>query len=90
FTNYAAKSLAWRNGWDNPEIAALGQQAALAATPEERIQLYAELTERVLHEGPYAILFQPTGNFAVRSNVVGFNFDPSDTPKISFALIGKQ
>lgn len=90
FTNYEAKSIGWRNGWDNPEIAALGQQAALAATPEERVQLYAELTERVLHEGPYAILFQPTRTFAIRTNVDGFNFNPSDTPGITFALIGKK
>jgi len=90
FTNYEAKSIGWRNGWDNPEIAQLGKDAALAATPEERTQLYAELTERVLHEGPYAILFQPTRTFAIRTNVDGFNFNPSDTPGITFALIGKK
>jgi peptide/nickel transport system substrate-binding protein len=90
FTNYEAKSLAWRNGWDNKEIAELGKQAALAPTAEERTALYAQLTERVFHEGPYVILYQPTRTFAIRSNIDGFNFDPSDTPGITFALIGKN
>lgn len=90
FTNYEAKSIAWRNGWENKEVAELGKQAALASTSEERTKLYAELTDRVQHEGPYVILFQPTRSFAVRTNIDGFNFNPSDTPGITFALIGKK
>ena len=89
FTNYAAKSIAWRNGWDNPEIAALAAEAAVAATTEERIALYAELTERVFHEGPFAVLYQPIRTYAVRSDVTGFTFDPSDTPSVNFAAIGR-
>jgi peptide/nickel transport system substrate-binding protein len=90
FTNYALKSIAWRNGWDNPEIAELGKQAAAAATDEERVALYAQLTERVQHEGPYVILYQPKETFAARSNIEGFFFDPADTPSITFANIGKK
>ena len=90
FTNYALKSIAWRNGWDNPEIAELGKQAAAAPTDEERIALYAQLTERVQHEGPYVVLYQPKETFAARSNIEGFFFDPADTPSITFANIGKK
>lgn len=90
FTSYAAKSIAWRNGWDNPEIAALAAPAATASTAEERIKLYAELTERVLHEGPYAVLYQPTRVFGIRSDIEGFVFDASDTPQVTFALIGRK
>ncbi len=89
FTNYAAKSIAWRNGWDNPEIAALAAEAAVAATTEERVALYAELTERVFHEGPFAVLYQPIRTYVVRSDVTGFTFDPSDTPSVNFAAIGR-
>ncbi len=32
FTNYAARSIAYRNGWDNPEIAAMVAAAAVAPT----------------------------------------------------------
>lgn len=90
FTNYAAKSLAWRNSWDNPEIAALGQQAALEQDSDARAKLYAELVGRVAHEGPYIMLYQPLRTFGVRSNVTGFVYDPTDTPSITFAAIGKQ
>jgi peptide/nickel transport system substrate-binding protein len=90
FTNYAAQSIGWRNGWDNPEIAALGQQAALATTDEERTELYAQTIERVLHEGPYAVLYQPIRTYGLRNNVQGFVYDPADTPQISFFNITKQ
>ncbi|MCE7984593.1 MAG: ABC transporter substrate-binding protein [Caldilinea sp. CFX5] len=90
FTNYAAKSIAWRNGWDNPEIAEMVAQAAIAPTAEERVQMYADITERVFHEGPYVILYQPLRTYAVRSNIDGFTFDPSDTPNVNFATIGKK
>ena len=90
FTNYAAKSIAWRNGWDNPENAEMVAQAAIGATAEERVQMYAEITERVFHEGPYVILYQPVQTYAIRSNIDGFTFDPSDTPGVNFAGIGKN
>lgn len=90
FTNYASKSIAWRNGWDNPELAEMAAQAAIAPTAEERAALYAELTERVFHEGPYAILYQPLRTYAIRSNIDGFVFDPADTPSVNFAAIGKK
>ncbi len=89
FTNYAARSIAWRNGWDDPELADMAAQAAIAETPEERVALYADLTERLFHEGPYAILYQPIKTFALRSDVTGFTYNPSDTPAITFAEIGK-
>lgn len=90
FTNYEAKSLAWRNGWDNPEIAELGKQAALEQDTDARTELYAVVEERVAHEGPYVILYQPTRVFGVRSNITGFFFDPVDTPGLTFANIGKE
>lgn len=90
FTNYDLKSIAWRNGWENAEIAALGKQAAQAATDEERVKLYAELTERLQHEGPYVFLYQPKQTFAVRNDIDGFFFDPADTPGITFANIGRK
>ncbi len=90
FTNYDAKSIAWRNGWENKEAAALAQQAAVATTDDARVKLYAQVTELVLHQGPYTILYQPLRTYALRSNIDGFIFDPADTPSITFALIGKK
>jgi peptide/nickel transport system substrate-binding protein len=90
FTNYEAQSIAWRNGWDNPEIAELGKQAAIEQDTEVRTQLYAEIEERVAHEGPYIMLYQPSRTYGVRNNVTGFAYDAADTPAITFANIGKN
>jgi peptide/nickel transport system substrate-binding protein len=90
FTNYEARSIAWRNGWEAPEIAAIAAQAAIAPTPEEREALYAEMTERVFHEGPYAILYHPLRTYGLRADIQGFAFDPSDTPSVNFAAISRQ
>jgi peptide/nickel transport system substrate-binding protein len=90
FTNYDAKSIAWRNAWEAPDIAKLGQQAALEADATKRADLYKQLTERVLHEGPYVVMYQPTRAFGVRKNIKGFAYSPADTPSISFWLISKS
>jgi peptide/nickel transport system substrate-binding protein len=90
FTNYDAKSIAWRNGWEAPDIAALSKQAALEQDTAKRTDLYKQLTERVLHEGPYLILYQPIRTFAIRKNVKGFAYTPADTPQSSFWLISKS
>ena len=90
FTSYAAKSIAWRNAWDAPDIAKLAKDAALEQDTTKRAALYKQVTERVLHEGPYVVLYQPTRAFGVRKNVQGFTYDPADTPSISFWLIGKK
>jgi peptide/nickel transport system substrate-binding protein len=90
FTNYEARSVAWRTGWNNPEIAELGKQASLELDDEARAELYAEVIERVAHEGPYLILYQPIRVFGVRSDVTGFHFNPLDTRGISFANMRKN
>jgi len=90
FTNYDAKSIAWRNGWEAPDIAKLSQQAALEQDNTKRADLYKQLTERVLHEGPYLVLYQPTRLFGVRKNIKGFAYTPADTPQTSFWLISKS
>jgi peptide/nickel transport system substrate-binding protein len=90
FTNYEAQSIAWRNGWDDPEIAELGKQAAIEQDTDARAELYAQLMERVAHEGPYIILYQPSRTYGVRNNVQGFLYDPADTPAITYANITKE
>lgn len=89
-TNYEAKSIAWRNNWEAPDIAKLSQQAALEQDTAKRADLYKQVVERVLHEGPYAVLYQPTRAFGVRKNIEGFVYDVADTPAIPFWLIRKS
>jgi peptide/nickel transport system substrate-binding protein len=89
FTNFDAKSIAWRNGFKSPEIAKLAQDASLAATPDARAALYKQMTERLFHEGPYAVLYQPVSTYGVRNNIKGFVYDAATTPHIFFWTISK-
>jgi len=90
FTNYDAKSIAYRNGWEAPDIAKLAAQAASEQDEAKRTALYKQITDRLLHEGPYAMLYQPLRTYGVRKNVQGFQYDLADTPNISLWLVSKQ
>lgn len=76
FSDYAAKSIAWRNQYEDPTAANLAKQAALATDPAKRRGLYKQLTDRILHQGPYVILYQPTTRFALGKSVQGFVWNP--------------
>jgi len=76
FTNYEAKSIAWRNSWNDPDIAAKAKDAALMTDAAEREAAYKEITDYVLHNGPYAVLYQPAALFGVRNTVQGFEWNP--------------
>jgi len=75
FTDYKAKVLAYRNAWDDP-IGEKARAAALITDPAKRVAAYKEITDYVLHNGPYAVLYQPTEHFGLRSNVKGFAWSP--------------
>jgi len=75
FTDINAHSIAFRNSWDDP-IAEQARAAALITDPTERAAAYEAITDYVLHNGPYVILYQPTQLFGLRSNVQGFAWNP--------------
>jgi peptide/nickel transport system substrate-binding protein len=87
FTDFAAKSVAFRNGWDDKTIAAKGREAALITDVTKRAAAYKDVTEYVLHNGPYVVLYQPTELFGLRSNVKGFAWNPMGW--LDFASITK-
>lgn len=89
FTNYEAKSIGWRNGWEAPEVAKIAKDASLAPDAAARTALYKTLVDRVQHEGPYAVLYQPIRTYAVRKNIKGFAYGPSSTPGLWFWTISK-
>lgn len=86
FTDYKAKSIAFRNSWDD-KIADKGRDAALITDTAKRTAAYKEITEYVLHNGPYVVLYQPTELFGLRSNVKGFAWNPMGW--LDFASITK-
>jgi peptide/nickel transport system substrate-binding protein len=87
FTDFAAHSIAFRNAWDDKTIAAKGHDAALITDVTKRTAAYKDITEYVLHNGPYAVLYQPTELFGLRSNVKGFAWNPMGW--LDFAAITK-
>lgn len=76
FTDIAAHSIAFRNSWDDATIAAKAKAAALMTDATAREAAYKEITEYVLHNGPYAVLYQPASLFGVRNTVQGFEWNP--------------
>ncbi|MGI8747522.1 MAG: ABC transporter substrate-binding protein, partial [Deinococcus sp.] len=70
--DYNAHSLAWRNGWSNPQASKLAQAAAIEVDQAKRVALYKQLTELVAREGPYAILYQPYKPIVARAAVSDF------------------
>jgi peptide/nickel transport system substrate-binding protein len=76
FTDIKAHSIAFRNAWDDADIAAKAKAAALMTDQAEREAAYKEITEYVLHNGPYAVLYQPAALFGVRNTVQGFEWNP--------------
>ncbi|MCA9835930.1 MAG: ABC transporter substrate-binding protein [Trueperaceae bacterium] len=70
--DYNAKSLAWRNDWNNPEASELAAAAALEADSAKRGDLYGQLTKLVAEEGPFAILYQPSVPIVTRAYVQDF------------------
>jgi peptide/nickel transport system substrate-binding protein len=90
FSNFEAQSLAFRNEWNDPAAIEMSKAAAIELDADRRAEMYAELSDYVMHNGPYAILYQPTRVYGVRNNVQGFIYDPNDTPTVSFWLITKE
>ncbi|MBK8046761.1 MAG: ABC transporter substrate-binding protein [Anaerolineales bacterium] len=90
FANYDAKSLAWRNSWNDPQAIELSKAAAAELDVDKRNEMYAQLSEYVQNNGPFAMLYQPTRVYAVRNNIDGFVYDPNDTPTVSLWMISKK
>ncbi|MFN4074044.1 MAG: ABC transporter substrate-binding protein [Thermus sp.] len=76
WADYGARSLAWRNSYNDEVAAKLARQAALEADPAKRKALYRVLTEKVLREGPYVVLYQPALPIGLSAKVEGFVKNP--------------
>ena len=72
FADYTVNQLAWRNMWYDDYASDRTEMAMHELDEGKRSQYYAEITERVLHEGPFAILYQDMDNWAIGTDVKGF------------------
>jgi len=82
FTDFDLQTLAWRAGWKDP-IAAKARDAALLTDSAQRAAAYMEITDYVMHNGPYIVLYQGGEQFAMRNNVNGFIWNPLGWEEIS-------
>jgi len=73
FADYKAKQLAWRNVFYNEQTSEMIQKAGVEMDNAKRIAYYQQANSVIQEEGPYAFLFQPLYQHAVRKDtVVGF------------------
>ncbi len=70
--DYNAKSLAWRNDWNDATATKLATEAATSTDPATRKELYAQLTKYVAENGPFAMLYQPVYPIVTSAKVQGF------------------
>lgn len=76
FGDYTIKQLAWRNMWYDDYASQLAQKAAVEFDASKREQMYKELQEYILHNGPYVVLYQDLIQQAVKVWVKNFVPDP--------------
>jgi peptide/nickel transport system substrate-binding protein len=84
--NAKAKPLSWRNAWDPGPLTAKTRAAVLEKDAEKRAEMYKELQQAVLDDGPYVIMLQEIEVMASRKNVDGVIIGPSfDTNSVAQA-----
>ena len=73
----SVKLLAWWNRYVNKETSTLIEQAAQEFDSQKRVQLYHQITEIILDDGPYAILYSPIKQYGMRSELTGLIIPPT-------------
>ncbi len=68
--------LAWRNGWDMPDITEMTAGARTELDLAKRQQMYLDIQREVQKRGPFNIMFQRVNQVARRDNVKGFVSGP--------------
>jgi peptide/nickel transport system substrate-binding protein len=66
------KQLAWRNKYLNVETSKLVDQAGMELDVGKRKDMYKKLTDIILDDGPFAVLYYPVKQYGVRKEVKNF------------------
>ncbi len=64
-----AKTLAWRVGWDIPQLSAETRRAAGESDAAKRRALYTALQQRVQQDSPFIVTLQGAQQVAIRNNI---------------------
>ncbi len=87
-SDFGAKSLAWRNVWNDATAIKLANQAALVSDPAKRVALYKILTEYQIQNGPFVFLYQPNIPLGFSVKVEGYVRNAQG--QVRFENISKQ
>jgi len=69
------KQLAWRNAYANPEFTDLVERAAFIEERGEREKVYLELQKKWQEDGPFAILYQYSGQLGLKDEIKDFQLN---------------
>ena len=83
------RTLAWRNGWNVPDLGRMVDQALFERDGGRRRALYLELQRRVQADGPFVIMFQAEEEVAMRREIEGFVLGPS-FDLVSYATVTRR
>lgn len=70
--NDGSKTVAWRYGWDIPELSNKTEAAVQEKEPAKRVKLYADLQREFQKKSPFVMMFQSTDPVVMRANVKGY------------------
>lgn len=71
------QQLAWWFKYVNKDTSRLVEQAAQELDPQKRAELYQQISEIILYDGPFAILFTKMHQYAVRTDIMDFVKNPT-------------
>jgi peptide/nickel transport system substrate-binding protein len=66
----------WRTGWQSTDINAKAEAARLEQDPKKRADMYRDIQQYMMHNGPMAYIFQAIRPIAVRTSVKDFVMSP--------------
>ena len=67
-----SKTIAWRNGWEIPELTAKTEAAVQEKDQNKRMKLYADLQREVQRKSPIVLMFQSKDQVVLRNGVKGY------------------
>jgi peptide/nickel transport system substrate-binding protein len=83
------KQLAWRNGYANPELTDMIEEAALIQDKDRREEMYIEIQKQWLEEGIFEILYQFSGQVGLSESVQNFKLSPLTETPLNMVTIGE-
>lgn len=87
--NSPYKMLAWRNGWNIPQLTKETDAALAEPSAQRRAQLYEIMQKQMLANSPFVIMFQRVSQVTMRPGVSGIEVGPIND-LVSYRHLTKQ